>query len=80
MKEAAAAINVPQPSKVHIKVKPVQPSKRTKRERTEEQPRRVSTRLRGKVEEVDDPNESPAAKKRRLVRISKSITLVLIRY
>ena len=72
LKEAAAAIGI---SAQHSKgagaskPKPVQPAKRLKRERAEDmQPRRMSARLR-KQTDVEDPNESPSKRRKRLVNI-----------
>ena len=56
----------PPPPKAKAKAKPVQPSKRTKREVVEDTgPRRQSARLK---RSADDPNESPEKKRARLVR------------
>lgn len=56
----------PPPPKAKVKAKPVQPSKRAKREVVDDSgPRRQSARLkRG----TDDPDESPEKKRARLVR------------
>lgn len=56
----------PPPPKAKAKAKPVQPSKRAKREVVEDPgPRRQSARLK---RSADDPNESPERKRARLVR------------
>lgn len=56
----------PPPPKARTKAKPVQPTKRPKREVVEDPgPRRQSARLK---RSADDPNESPEKKRARLVR------------
>jgi len=56
----------PPPPKAKVKAKPVQPSKRAKREIVEDSgPRRQSARLK---RSADDPDESPEKKRARLVR------------
>ena len=56
----------PPPPKAKAKAKPVQPSKRVKREAVEDLgPRRQSARLK---RSADDPDESPEKKRARLVR------------
>jgi hypothetical protein len=70
LKQAVADLGITKtkakaPANTTTKAKPVQPSKRAKRERSEmEAPRRQSSRLK---KDVIDPNESPSRRKRREV-------------
>jgi WD repeat-containing protein 76 len=65
LKQAVADLGIPKTKATSAK--PVQPSKRAKRERFEtDVPRRQSSRLK---KEAVDPNESPKERKRREVRL-----------
>lgn len=72
LKQAVADLGMPKVQPVlKTKAKPIQPSKRVKRERSDvDVPRRQSSRLKkGAI----DPNESPEEKKQREVRLSNII-------
>ena len=69
LKEAVSSLGIPKPAppKAKSNAKPVQPSKKVKRERNEDGgPRRTSARLR--TAPLIDPNESPGSKRKREVR------------
>lgn len=74
LKQAVSDLGIPK-TKIKpptaTKAKPVQPSKRPKREWSEvEAPRRQSSRLK---KETIDPNESPATRKKREVWYSSNV-------
>lgn len=72
LKQAVADLGIPKTKATPTtKAKPIQPSKRIKRERAEvDAPRRQSSRLKkGAI----DPNESPEERKQREVRLSNVI-------
>ena len=74
LKQAVADLGMPKVQAVpKAKAKPIQPSKRVKRERSDvDVPRRQSSRLK-KGPGAIDPNESPEEKKQREVRLSNII-------
>ncbi|KAF7967098.1 hypothetical protein HWV62_35909 [Athelia sp. TMB] len=64
LKETVASLGLPAAPPAQTKAKPVQPTKKVKREREEsEAPRRSSRRL--KTVPLADPNESPESKRKR---------------
>lgn len=72
LKDAVATLGVPPKPKPapKPKAKPIPDAKRVKRELTEEAPRRQSARLR-KIEDVIDPNETPAQKRKRIAEAAE---------
>ena len=65
IQEAAAQLGIP--AKPKVKAKPIQPSKKIKKESNEEVPRRQSLRLMRAASVTD--NETPAQKRKRDVRV-----------